>query len=231
MQIRRVILDTETTGLDPKEGHRIIEIGCLEMIDRKLTGQYFHAYLNPERAIDPDAAKITGLTEAFLKDKPLFAEVAEDFLHFIGQDSEVVIHNAPFDLGFLQHELSLLNHSVCSLEDTCVIVDTLLMARRLYPGRRNNLNALCERYGIDNSNRAYHGALLDAELLAKVYLAMTAGQTQLDLDDTLTNVETGLRPYKIKRMARKKNEALSVIYATKAELDAHDARMKGLGQV
>jgi DNA polymerase-3 subunit epsilon len=178
---RQIILDTETTGLDPLKGHRIIEIGCLEMINRRLTGNKFHVYLNPEREIDPGATQISGLTNEFLDDKPKFIEIVNDFLAYI-EGAELIIHNAPFDVGFINSEVSLAEHSWQTIDNYVRIFDTLLLARKLHPGQRNSLDALCRRYGIDNSHRTYHGALLDAEILSQVYLAMTAGQTQMALD-------------------------------------------------
>lgn len=184
--MRQIILDTETTGIGPEQGHRIIEIGCVELIDRKLTGNHFHVYLNPQRPVDPEAFRIHGISDEFLQDKPLFSEKAEDFLQFI-DGSELIIHNAPFDVGFLNFELNF-NKRKKKLEDYCSIIDTLVLAREKYPGQRNSLDALCKRYGIDHFNRQLHGALLDAEILALVYLAMTGGQTNLFTEDYETTV-------------------------------------------
>jgi DNA polymerase-3 subunit epsilon len=175
--MRQIILDTETTGLSPKEGHRLIEIGCLEMINRQLTGHNFHMYLNPERAVDEGAFNVHGISEAFLQDKPLFRDVVDDLLAYLG-DAELIIHNAPFDLGFINAELMRLKKRV-RVEQNCSILDTLVLAKQKHPGQKNNLDALCKRYGVNNTNRALHGALLDAELLAFVYLAMTGGQINL----------------------------------------------------
>ena len=180
--IRQVILDTETTGLDPAQGHRIIEIGCVELLDRKLSGNHFHVYLNPEREIDAGAVEVHGLSEEFLADKPHFQDIASDFLMFV-ENTELIIHNAPFDVGFLNHELRLLATETPLITDLCEILDTLQLARRKHPGQRNSLDALCRRYGIDNAHRSLHGALLDAEILAEVYLAMTGGQTTLLLEE------------------------------------------------
>lgn len=177
--MRQVILDTETTGLEPEHGHRIIEIGALEMEDRRLTGREFHVYLNPERDIEDGALEVHGLTVEFLADKPRFAEVAEEFLDFV-RNSELIIHNAPFDLGFLDYEFSMLGSSE-PFSAGIAVLDTLDLARELHPGQRNNLDALCKRYEVDNSSRSLHGALLDAGILADVYLAMTGGQTDLGL--------------------------------------------------
>ena len=178
--MRRVILDTETTGLEPEDGHRVIEIGALELVDRRLTGKRFHSYLNPERDIEDGAMEVHGLTLEFLQDKPVFADIADAFLEFI-DGAELVIHNAPFDLGFLDYELSLAGRREQALAGRLSILDTLELARELHPGQRNNLDALCKRYEVDNSSRTLHGALLDAEILADVYLAMTGGQVDLGL--------------------------------------------------
>lgn len=175
--MRQIALDTETTGLSPAHGHRLIEIGCIELVDRKLTGRHFHAYLNPQREIDEGAFKVHGISRDFLKDKPLFKKIAKDFLAFV-QDAELLIHNAPFDVGFLNAELKRLQYPK-NLEQHCNIVDTLVLAKEKHPGQRNSLDALCKRYQVDLSQRQLHGALLDADLLAQVYLAMTGGQGQL----------------------------------------------------
>lgn len=178
--MRQIVLDTETTGLDHRTGDRVIEIGCVEMQGRKLTGQRYHVYLNPEREIDPGAIAVHGITNEFLADKPKFAIVAKDFCDFV-RGAELVIHNAAFDIGFLNNELSMLNME--SLTGICgEVTDTLRMAREIRPGRKNNLNALCAEFGVDNSGRELHGALLDAELLAEVYLAMTRGQNSLEME-------------------------------------------------
>ncbi len=176
--MRQIVLDTETTGLEPRQGHRIIEIGCIELIDRRPTRNDFHVYLNPERDIDAGAEAVHGLSSEFLSSKPLFANIVEDFLEYVG-DAELVIHNAPFDMGFLNHELALLKPARANLESQCSVLDTLPMARKMHPGQRNSLDALCKRYAVDNSGRDLHGALLDARLLADVYLAMTGGQETL----------------------------------------------------
>lgn len=177
---RQIVLDTETTGIGVEQGHRLIEIGCIEMIDRRLTGRHFHHYLQPDREIDAEAQKVHGISLEFLQDKPRFPEIAADFLDFV-RDAELIIHNAPFDVGFLNAELRHIG-GFDALEAYCTITDTLEMARRKHPGLRNSLDALCKRYGIDNSNRTLHGALLDASILAEVYLAMTGGQTTLSLE-------------------------------------------------
>jgi len=181
--MRQIILDTETTGLDPNQGHRVIELAAVEMVNRRLTGNHLHRYVNPERDIDAGAMQVHGITTEFLLDKPRFADVAREFVEFI-QGAELIIHNAPFDVGFLDMELRLLGME--PLSRWCAgVIDTLLMAKALHPGQRNNLDALCKRYGVDNAARTLHGALLDCELLAAVYLALTRGQESLSigLDD------------------------------------------------
>ena len=180
--MRQVVLDTETTGLEPELGHRIIEIGAVEIVGRRLTGRHFHQYIDPERDIDEGAIEVHGLTREFLSDKPRFAEVAAPFLEFV-RGAEVVIHNAPFDAAFIDHEFAMLAEPPGRLGEHCEITDSLVVARRRHPGQKNSLDALCRRYGIDNSERDLHGALLDAELLADVFLAMTGGQTALSLGE------------------------------------------------
>lgn len=175
--MRQVVLDTETTGIG--DGHRIIEIGCVELVNRKLTGRHYHQYINPERLVDPEAMEVHGITDEFLADKPVFSQVANDFIEFI-KGSQLVIHNAPFDVGFMDMEFNLLNGYPVT-RDICDVLDTLVLAREMHPGQRNSLDALCRRYGIDNSHRELHGALLDSEILADVYLLMTGGQTDLVL--------------------------------------------------
>ena len=178
MNARQVVLDTETTGLEPSLCHRIIEIGAVEILNRRLTGEYFHVYINPERDIDEGAMAVHGLTREFLKDKPTFSKVIHDLLNFLNGD-ELIIHNAPFDLKFLNEELRRLQHPMKIVENKHAIIDTLTLAREKHPGQRNNLDALCKRYNVDTSKRTLHGALLDARLLASVYLAMTSGQHSL----------------------------------------------------
>ena len=175
--MRQIALDTETTGIGHADGHRVIEIGCIELINRKFTGNHFHVYLNPERQVDEGAFRVHGISQQFLQDKPLFREVCPAFMDFI-KDADLIIHNAPFDLGFLNTELKRLKWT-STIEESGAIIDTLVMARQKHPGQRNSLDALCKRYHVDNSNRQLHGALLDAEILAFVYLAMTGGQTEL----------------------------------------------------
>lgn len=179
--MRQIVLDTETTGLEPAEGHRIIEIGCVEIVNRRLTGDDRRWYLNPDRDIDEGAVEVHGITSDFLADKPRFRDIADEFLEYI-RGAELVIHNAPFDVGFLNHELEVHLGRSERVDVICGVLDTLQMARRMYPGQRASLDALCKRFEIDNSRREYHGALLDAQLLAEVYLAMTGGQAALLLD-------------------------------------------------
>ena len=187
MSTRYLVLDTETTGLEPKQGHKIIEIGCVELIERSLTGNNYQQYLNPEREIDEGALEVHGIELAELEDKPTFSQIADDFLEYI-RGATLVIHNAAFDVGFLNHELALLDRGLGSIEDYCQVEDTLLMARKMHPGQRNSLDALCQRYFISNEHRTLHGALLDSEILAEVFLRMTGGQLNLlgekDLSDT-----------------------------------------------
>ena len=224
--MRQVILDTETTGLSPQQGHRITEIGCVEMIDRKLTGRTFQTYLNPERLIDAGAKAITGLTEEFLQDKPKFHEVVEDFLAFV-KDSQLIIHNAPFDVGFLDSELARMEHPWETIERFTVVIDTLVMAREKHPGQKNNLDALCARYKIDNSNREYHGALLDSEILARVYLAMTAGQTDMMLTERDVDTQHDAEEPTTSRLANK-IDGIKVLIASKTELDSHEEMLAKL---
>jgi len=179
--MRQIVLDTETTGLSISQGHRIIEIGCLELVNRRLTGREFHRFLNPERDIEEGAEAIHGISREQLETEPKFGEIVDEFLDFI-RDGELIIHNAEFDVGFLEHELRLIEHPNPKITDHCAVLDTLSMARELHPGQRNSLDALCKRYEVDASKRNVHGALIDSELLARVYLAMTGGQSSLLLD-------------------------------------------------
>jgi DNA polymerase-3 subunit epsilon len=222
---RQIVLDTETTGLEPAEGHRIIEIGCLELVNRRLTGRKFHQYLNPEREIDRAAEDVHGLSNAFLADKPRFADVAEEFLEFV-QGAELVIHNAAFDLGFLDAELARLSPPGPAMAQVCGVLDTLMLARQLHPGQRNSLDALCKRFEIDNSNRELHGALLDAQLLADVYLLMTGGQAELVLaaEETAAAGAGRRKPKQVRRKGLK----LVVQRASEDELAAHEAALDRL---
>jgi DNA polymerase-3 subunit epsilon len=224
--MRQIMLDTETTGLDHRTGDRVIEIACVEMLGRKLTGQRFHVYLNPERHVDPGAMAIHGLTDEFLSDKPKFSAVADEFCEFV-RDAELVIHNAAFDLGFLNNELSLLGRD--SLQQQCSgVIDTLRMAREMRPGRKNSLDALCSEFGVDNSGRQLHGALLDAELLGEVYLAMTRGQNSLEMDfDAPTMVAMASMATQAASSAR---PSLKVLRANDSELAEHQRVLAEIGK-
>jgi len=222
--VRQVVLDTETTGLEPSEGHRIIEIGCIELLDRRITQRNFHQYLNPGREVEAGAAEVHNLSNEFLADKPPFAQIAAGFLKFV-EGAELVIHNAAFDIAFINSELRRLGDAEADVTHHCTVLDTLELARRLHPGQKNSLDALCKRYHVDNTAREYHGALLDARLLADVYLAMTGGQATLRLD---TAVNSG-------RLQETRNKAvthagvkLTVIAATDEEIQAHRRRLDAI---
>jgi DNA polymerase III subunit epsilon len=219
---RIVVLDTETTGLSPQEGHRIIEIGCVELVNRRITGNRFHVYINPDRIIDRGAMEIHGITNQFLEDKPRFADIFEDFIVFI-KDAELVIHNAPFDVGFINHEFAQLTDHVRTLADFSSVFDTLAFARKKHPGQRNSLDALCRRYSIDNSHRELHSALLDAEILADVFLLMTGGQSSLLDDGHAANRESG-NAHKPKQLASNR-PALAIVYSNEQELSEHQQRL------
>jgi DNA polymerase-3 subunit epsilon len=221
--MRQIVLDTETTGLEPSAGHRIIEIGCVEMIDRKLTGRTYHRYLNPRRDIDAEAMEVHGITNEFLADKPLFEDIITEFQDFI-RGGELLIHNAPFDVGFMNKEFSLVGNRYGRVEDLCGITDTLAMARKKHPGQKNNLDALCRRYMIV-TKRELHGALLDSEILADVYLAMTGGQTSLllggqnDTGEALATPKSAIEPGRFQ---------LTVVSPTESELEAHEKMLSTL---
>lgn len=221
--MRQIVLDTETTGLEVSQGHRIIEIGGVELIDRKLTGRHFHQYINPHREIDAGAMEVHGITNEYLADKPSFADIADQFLEFI-RGAELIIHNAPFDISFMDTEFQLVSSKYPRTRDVCSVVDTVVMARKKHPGQKNNLDALCKRYGVDNSQRDLHGALLDAEILADVYLAMTGGQTALSLGgtDEPTNNQEKLEIQTIS-LDRK---PLRVIKACPEEQAAHEEQLQ-----
>lgn len=223
--MRQIILDTETTGRDVNEGHRIIEIGCVELIDRRLTKRNFHCFLNPGRDSEPGAFAVHGLSTEFLKDKPLFKTIADELLAFI-QDSQLIIHNAPFDLGFLDNEFKLTQKKFKRIGEYCRVLDTLPLARQLHPGQRNSLDALCKRYDIDNSKRDKHGALLDAELLTRVYLAMTGGQTHLFSEEKISQLTQTIEHKKITGEI-----ILPVIHATSDELLAHEKRLESINNL
>jgi len=221
--MRQVVLDTETTGLEPKQGHRIIEIGALELVDRQLTGRQFHAYINPERDIDQGALEVHGITEEFLRDKPRFADIADDLLAFV-EGAELIIHNAQFDVGFIDNELLLSGHQQTTIKAVASVLDTLELARDLHPGQRNSLDALCKRYEVDNSSRTLHGALLDSEILADVYLAMTGGQTDLglSLESTLAEHQEDEAEF------TRGHPPLTVVRASEDELLLHEARLEDI---
>ena len=223
--MRQIILDTETTGLDPAQGHRIIEIGAVEMVNRRLTGNRYREYVNPEREIDQGAIEVHGITNEALADKPRFADIAEDFLAFI-KDAELIIHNAPFDVGFINHELGLMKATPRTLDDWCAVLDTLKLARQMHPGQKNDLDSLCRRYGIDNSQRNLHGALLDAEILADVYLAMTGGQAALFQESTEV-AKAAAAQVEIRRLDADR-APLPVVRASDAERTAHLAWLEDI---
>lgn len=219
--MRQIILDTETTGLSPKEGHRMIEIGCVEMIERRVTNNDYHQYLQPDRDIDEGAQDVHGITPEFLADKPRFKDIVDNFMNYV-KGAELIIHNAPFDVGFINSELERINSSWGRLEDHCTILDTLVMARKTYPGQRNSLDALCKRLDVNNSHRELHGALLDSQILADVYLAMTGGQKALlfgadESQDASTS--SPIQPLSSNR------PALKIIRANDAELEAHQQKL------
>lgn len=224
-QLRQVVLDTETTGINPKEGHKIIEIGCVELINRRLTQNRFHVYLNPDREIDAGAIEVHGITNEFLQDKPRFADIVADFIDFIA-GAELIIHNAPFDVGFINHELASLANENRQVETLSSVFDTLTYARKKHPGARNSLDALCKRYSIDNSHRELHGALLDAEILADVYLIMTGGQASLlDEEDS----DNGPVVQEIVRLAENRPK-LKVIVCNDEEALAHQQRLEKIAK-
>jgi DNA polymerase III subunit epsilon len=226
--MRQIVLDTETTGLEPEQGHKIIEIGCVELVDRRLTGNSFHQFLQPEREIDAGAMAVHGITNEFLADKPKFCDVADDFIEYV-RGAELIIHNAPFDVGFLNKELKLIE-SPLSIETLCAVTDTLVMAKKMHAGQRNSLDALCKRYDIDNSHRELHGALLDAEILADVYLHMTGGQTALILDDRDSQQDDG--QHQADKLCRLPVDRppLKVVTAREDELEIHERQLRSMGE-
>jgi DNA polymerase-3 subunit epsilon len=226
--MRQIVLDTETTGLETSQGHRIIEIGCVELINRRLTGKHYHQYIKPEREIDAGAQAVHGISNAMLADKPVFARIADDFLQFIG-DAELIIHNAAFDIGFIDYELNMLRPGFGSIAKRCNVVDTLLMARAKHPGQKNNLDALCKRYGVDNSQRELHGALLDAEILADVYLLMTGGQTALSLGGNQSKEGGGESLNEIRRLPPGRIP-LPIVYASEEELVVHKQKLAAIAK-
>lgn len=235
---KSVVLDTETTGLDPKSGHRLTEIGCIELVARQPTGRRFQTYLNPERELDERAAAITGLSYDFLKDKPKFQEKAEDFLAFI-EGAELIIHNAKFDLGFLNHELRLWGHEHLPLEAHYSVIDTLTLAKKIHPGHRYyNLDALCQRYKVENTHRELHGALLDAEILTEVYLKMTSGQTSLgfggeeeetsSVTQTMTQNSNAMRGQSSVSAPVQTRPPFKIVHASEHDRALHRARLEAI---
>ena len=217
--MRQIVLDTETTGLSTAQGHRIIEIGCIELVNRRFTGREYHRFINPERDIDEGAQRVHGISLADLEGQPRFADIADELLEFL-HGAELIIHNAEFDVGFIEYELALMKHPKARIDDHATVLDTLSLARELHPGQRNSLDALCKRYEVDSSKRDVHGALIDAELLALVYLAMTGGQTTLllDEDESLVSTETG----EVVVAERRTDLKLVITQATEDELAAHE---------
>ncbi len=224
--MRQIALDTETTGLSPEQGHRIIEIGAVELIDRRLTGNHYQQYINPQRAIDKEAYKVHGLSKQFLSDKPVFVDISQTFIEFI-EGAELIIHNAPFDIGFLNHELKLSSSARGKIEKFCTVFDTLILARRLHPGQKNTLDALCKRYKVDNSKRDLHGALLDTQILAQVYLAMTGGQESL-FNEKNKKIQKKQTNHKGIEKATTIHQDLPIIKANADEITAHQTYMEVL---
>lgn len=225
--MRQIVLDTETTGLEPSQGHKIIEIGCVEMINRRLTGNNYHQYIQPDREIDEGAQAVHGISNQFLADKPRFSDIVKDFIEYI-DGAELIIHNAPFDVGFIDHELKQLGAEYGKVATYCTVIDTLVMARKMRPGKKNNLDVLCKEYDVNNAHRDLHGALLDAELLSEVYLRMTGGQSALSLDSEETNKAAGGEKLIKKLSASRK--PIKIITANDEELQAHQAIIEKMGE-
>lgn len=225
--MRQIVLDTETTGLDPTSGHRMIEVGCIELVNRRITKRFYHQYINPQREIDEGAMKIHGLTMDFLADKPLFIDIVDDFMAFI-DGAELIIHNAPFDVGFIDAELAALKHKKWKkIDKHCKVFDTLDYARKLHAGQKNSLDALCKRYAVDATTRILHGALLDAQILANVYLAMTGGQTALEFAAGSGSSES-LLTKKMSHLGITRAGKIPVVYANPEELALHEAYLERL---
>jgi DNA polymerase-3 subunit epsilon len=222
--MRQIILDTETTGLEWKKGNRVVEIGCVELLERRPTGNTYHQYINPQREFEPGAAEVTGLSLESLTDKPLFAAIADEFLAFI-DGAELIIHNAAFDIGFLDNELSLLGDHYGKITDRCTVIDTLKMARERFPGQRNSLDALCKRLGVDNAHRQLHGGLLDAQILGDVYIALTSGQEEIGFGsvDDAKGGTAHAQAFDTSRLLPRPR-----VVATASELEAHEARLAKL---
>jgi len=225
--IRQIVLDTETTGLEPSQGHRIIEIGCVEMINRRLTGNNYHQFLQPDREIDDGAQAVHGISNEFLADKPRFPDVIKDFIEYL-DGAELIIHNAPFDVGFIDHEFKLVGDEYGKVATYCSVIDTLVMARKMRPGKKNNLDVLCKEYEVNNAHRELHGALLDAELLAEVYLRMTGGQSALSLESEDASETTGGTAV-IKKLSSDR-KPIRVIQANDEELKAHQVIVENMGE-
>lgn len=225
--MRQIVLDTETTGLETSQDHRIIEIGCVEMVDRKLTGRHYHQYINPQRKVDEGAMEVHGITDQFLEDKPLFEGIVSDFFEFLG-GAELIIHNASFDIGFINHESKKLHGKHQPLESQCRVIDTLALARQRHPGQKNNLDALCKRYGVDNSQRQLHGALLDAEILADVYLLMTGGQVNLNINDQSDSDSGEMNQTSVIRRLPEDRPPLRVVKASDEEIVSHEQKLSAI---
>jgi DNA polymerase-3 subunit epsilon len=224
--MRQIVLDTETTGLDPKQGHKIIEVGCVEMINRRLTGNNYHQYIQPDREIDEGAQSVHGISNDFLSDKPRFADVVKDFIEYI-DGAELIIHNAPFDVGFLDSEFKQAGAEFGQVSTYCTVIDTLVMARKMRPGKKNNLDMLCKEYSVNNAHRDLHGALLDSELLAEVYLYMTGGQSNLSLDSQ-ESTDSGTGAVVAKKLSSDR-KPIKIISASEEELQAHQAIIEKMG--
>ncbi len=220
--MRQIVLDTEPTGLDPAQGHKVIELGCVELVDRKLTGRHLHLYINPEREVEAGALEVHGITNEFLSDKPVFSAIVDKFIEFVS-GAELIIHNAPFDISFLDHELAALKKDYQRMHQYCGVLDTLAMARKKHPGQKNSLDALCKRYEVDNSQRELHGALKDAEILADVYLLMTGGQSSLGLG--YESQDQAAATAAVEKISTDR-PPLRVIAAAEDELDAHAKRLQ-----
>lgn len=224
---RQIVLDTETTGLEPSQGHKIIEIGCVEMVNRRLTGNNYHQYLQPDREIDEGAQAVHGISNEFLNDKPRFIDVVKDFIEYL-DGAELIIHNAPFDVGFINHEFKIAGPEYGSVKDYCEVIDTLVMARKMRPGKKNNLDVLCKEYDVNNKHRELHGALLDSELLSEVYLRMTGGQSSLSLDSE--EAANGKAGGVVARKISADRAPIKIIQANDEELQAHQAIVEKMGE-
>lgn len=227
--MRQIVLDTETTGLETSQDHRIIEIGCVELVGRKLTGRHYHQYINPQRKVDEGAMEVHGITDQFLEDKPLFSQIAREFIEFV-DGADLVIHNAPFDVGFINHEIAKLGGQYQEIETSCRIIDTLALARQKHPGQKNNLDALCKRYGVDNSQRDLHGALLDAEILADVYLLMTGGQVNLNISDQSGADSGEINAASSIRRLDADRPALRIVKPSEQELALHQQKLEAINK-